>query len=377
MVRVAGLRAIGGLPTESVTEDFLLTLRLSENGWRTVYLNEPLTEGLAPEGLQEYIVQRGRWCLGMMEIVRKVYNPLGTHGLSLMQRLSVLDSFLFWTTTFPFRLLSLVGPLLYWYLGIIVVDAPLADVISYYLPYYIASLVALNWISGGLLIPILNDISQLLAAWPIMRAVALGLFTKGPHKFRVTAKGGDRTRTVMQWPIARPFALLFGLTVLGLTLPVFVDAGFTHTATAGDGIRIVLFWSVYNLTVLAVAMLACIERPRANRPLRSPIELALLSVNGREFRSWVLDLGVDQARVRGPYGLAGGEKGTIELGGVGNVAAAVSGIFADGYRLDLKPTEEQRAQLLRKIHAAHAAPGTTRGDLGIMIRGWMRSLNSQ
>ena len=70
MVRVGAVEAIGGFPTESVTEDFLLTLRLSENGWRTVYLNEPLTEGLAPEGLQEYIVQRGRWCLGMMQIVR-------------------------------------------------------------------------------------------------------------------------------------------------------------------------------------------------------------------------------------------------------------------------------------------------------------------
>lgn len=56
--RTHALMEIGGFPTESVTEDFLVTLRLDERGWRTVYLNEPLTEGLAPEGLQEYIVQR-------------------------------------------------------------------------------------------------------------------------------------------------------------------------------------------------------------------------------------------------------------------------------------------------------------------------------
>ncbi|MDF2689560.1 MAG: glycosyltransferase, partial [Microvirga sp.] len=128
MVRVSALREIGGLPTESVTEDFLLTIRLDSNGYRTVYLNEAQTEGRAPEGLHEYVVQRGRWCLGMMEIVRNVYNPFGSNGLRFMQRLSLVDSLLFWATTFPFRLIALITPLLYWYFGIIVVNASLTDI---------------------------------------------------------------------------------------------------------------------------------------------------------------------------------------------------------------------------------------------------------
>ena len=45
MMRWRALESIGGFPTDSVTEDFLITLRLQEQGWRTVYLNEPLTEG--------------------------------------------------------------------------------------------------------------------------------------------------------------------------------------------------------------------------------------------------------------------------------------------------------------------------------------------
>ena len=51
-----------------MTEDYLLTLRLRQIGYRTVYLNERLSLGLAPEGLREYIVQRSRWCLGFMQI---------------------------------------------------------------------------------------------------------------------------------------------------------------------------------------------------------------------------------------------------------------------------------------------------------------------
>ena len=63
VTRVEALTKLGGMPTDSVTEDYLLSLRLKEIGYTTAYLNEPLTFGLAPEGLKEYITQRSRWCL--------------------------------------------------------------------------------------------------------------------------------------------------------------------------------------------------------------------------------------------------------------------------------------------------------------------------
>jgi cellulose synthase (UDP-forming) len=377
MVRVSALREIGGLPTQSVTEDFLLTIRLDSHGYRTVYLNEALTEGLAPEGLHEYVVQRGRWCLGMMEIVRNVYNPIGANGLRFMQRLSLIDSLLFWTTTFPFRLIALIGPLLYWYVGIIVVNASLTDVVSYYLPYYAAVLITLNWISSGMIWPVLNDVSQLIAAWPITRAAAMGLLTKGPHKFRVTAKGGDRTKTIVQWPMMKPFAVLFGLTLLGLLLPLIFPDHFNHVAKAGDGIRIILFWTIYNLAVLAITMLLCVERPRVNRPQRENVELATLAVGSQRLPTWVLELGIDHARVRGLAGLTVGALGTIALADVGDVAIGIANETNDGYRLSLRPTPEQRDGILRKLHTADARPGTGRGDLPEMIRGWMRDLASR
>ena len=60
-----------------MTEDYLLTLRLKADGYRTVYLNERLSLGLAPEGLKEYITQRGRWCLGFVQICRGPLGPCG------------------------------------------------------------------------------------------------------------------------------------------------------------------------------------------------------------------------------------------------------------------------------------------------------------
>ena len=110
----------------------MLTLALQNGGWRTVYLNEALTEGLAPEGLKEYVTQRARWCLGLMQIARSSLGPLRRNGLRLRDRWSVLDSVFYWLTTFPFRLAAVIYPLLYWFFNITVVDARLPDVISYF-----------------------------------------------------------------------------------------------------------------------------------------------------------------------------------------------------------------------------------------------------
>jgi len=60
IIRFDALQSIGGFPTGSVTEDYLVSLRLREKGFRTVYLNEILSLGLAPEGLAEYTGQRSR-----------------------------------------------------------------------------------------------------------------------------------------------------------------------------------------------------------------------------------------------------------------------------------------------------------------------------
>lgn len=374
MVRSSAVVAIGGLPTESVTEDFLLTLRLAENGWRTVYLNEALTEGLAPEGLQEYIVQRGRWCLGMMQIVRNVYSPFGSHGLSFMHRLSVFDSLLYWNTTFSFRLAGLICPLLYWWGGVTVVNASLTDIVIYYCPYYIAVMATLNWLSKGLFIPVVNDVGQLVAAWPITRAAITGLLSKGPHKFSVTAKGGDRSRVVVQWPLMWPFLILFALTIGGLLVNLRSDFLFNHAGTAGDGMVVVMFWTIYNLFVLLVVIAACVERPRLDQPQRQAVQRVVVEAPGRDMRGWLISLGTHHARISGPVGFVPGQKASVRLPIIGSVAGSVTELTRDGFVMEITPTEEQRSLIIAKLHTSSETPGTDKGDIGLMIRELARAL---
>jgi cellulose synthase (UDP-forming) len=62
VTRRAALRAIGdALPTQSITEDMLLSLLMLRKGYITRYLCERLAFGLAPESLNAFFVQRKRW----------------------------------------------------------------------------------------------------------------------------------------------------------------------------------------------------------------------------------------------------------------------------------------------------------------------------
>lgn len=358
VMRWSALEAIGGFPTGSVTEDYLITLRLREEGYSTAYLNEPLTEGLAPEGLGEYITQRGRWCLGLMQIMRGPMGPFARNRLRFADRLGLVDSFLYWATTYPFRLACLVTPLAYWFLGVTVVNAPVAGVIEYFLPYLLTVLVALNWISGGLVVPILNDVGQVLGAKEITRAVALGLSKPRGHKFKVTAKGGDRDRVVVQWPLLKPLLGLFALTVAGLFFSPLTGVVFDRDA--GDGKWVILFWTFYNLAVLGVAMAVCVEPPRARDAARLRPERAEVHAEGAATAAWLMRLTPVDAWLRGGPLLRPGQGCAVEIEAVGRVPAEVARVEAGGFAVVLRPDAAQRAAVLAKLHTREGAAGTVR-----------------
>jgi cellulose synthase (UDP-forming) len=369
MMRWTALESIGGFPTDSVTEDFLITLRLQENGWRTVYLNEPLTEGLAPEGVGEYIVQRARWCLGLIQIVRGRSGPLTRNNLRPIDRLSLIDSFLFWSTTYLFRLACLVVPLLYWYTGITAVNAPVPGVLAYFGPFYIFSLMAMRWISGGAIMPILQDVSQVLGATEIVKAVWAGLIKPEGHAFKVTAKGGDRTKTVVQWPLISPLAWLFGLTLVGIFFQAATDIQFDRDA--GDGTWIVLFWTLYNLAVLGVAMAVCVEMPRDRTVPEIAPERTTLALGDSQFAGWLVRLTAEEAWIRGGPPVAEGDAGRIEIANVGAMPARVARIRPRGFALAIEPDAGQRRRIVAKLHTQAGKHGTLRLNIMGVVAGFV------
>ncbi|WP_165222314.1 glycosyltransferase family 2 protein [Affinirhizobium pseudoryzae] len=365
VTRFSALLAVGGLPTESVTEDFMLTLALQEKGYRTVYLNEALTEGLAPEGLKEYVTQRARWCLGLMQIARGRLGPLRRNGLRLRDRWSVIDSVLFWLTTFPFRIAAMVFPLLYWFFNVTVVDASVPEVIDYFGVYMVWVLFVLNFISGGLIIPIVNDVSQLLGAIPITRAAVSGLIRPHGHPFSVTAKGGDRTKVVIQWRLMRPFLILFALTIVGLLAGIVSDR-FAYN-DAGDGKVVILFWTIYNLVILFVTLVVCVEMPRVERHFADKPERTIIRADGKFRRVWMTDLTQTSARIRG-ITLRPGSEVRLIIRDVGDAEAFVLERTADGAVLSFELPQDQYEALLKRLYADGSVPSVGYTRLAAIVR---------
>ena len=128
--------------------------------------------------------------------------------------------------------------MLYWFFNVTVVNASVPDVLSYFGTYFLWVIMSLNILTRGLVVPVVNDVSQLQGAIPITRAAIVGLIKPKGHRFTVTAKGGDRSKITVQWRLMMPFLTLLVLTIVGLSLALTSDRFAYYDA--GDG-KIVIF----------------------------------------------------------------------------------------------------------------------------------------
>ena len=348
VIRFAGLMEIGGFPTDSVTEDYLVTLRLKERGYRTVYLNERLTLGLAPEGLKEYITQRSRWCLGFMQIVRGRSGPFSLQSkLTLIDRLSLVDAFMSWAGVYGTKMFGLVVPWLYLLFGIKAVDADLFELLKYFLPFYIWHAFTMTWISRGRSLAIMTDVSQYIAAPAVMKAVITGLVRPKGHKFKVTAKGGDRNQRFIEWPLLRLYGSALLITLLAMAYAFIINLRGESIAYGG----LALAWSLYNCVVLAIVCFICIEQPRRRKAERFERDEPILIHEGNDPRLVrMADISITGARFIDP---ASPPVGTVLKCNVygQNVSATVVRRTSDGFGVRFEETAATRIRVVRAFYA--------------------------
>ena len=347
LISFPGLMKIGGFPTDSVTEDYLLTLRLKEQGLRTVYLNEILSVGLAPEGLKEYIVQRSRWALGFMQICRGPSGPFRPgNGLSLMDRISLIETFIYWAITFNFRALAIMVPVLYLLFDIQAVHANVADAVSFFVPAFVAQVAVIVWLSRGRLLPIMSELSQLLCAGAIIKSVPIGLFKAQGHKFKVTAKGRDRSELSVQWPLLRSFLVLLALTVAGILFAFVID----DTRPLADSSFVAWGWSLYNIVLLLLACFVAIEAPDRRTAERFQIRrpCLLTSEHGTQwFTLW--DISVTGMRLIGDAPGAIGTRVHVRFQEL-DLDATIARVGGDNFGIKFLQSPEARRSLIQHIY---------------------------
>jgi cellulose synthase/poly-beta-1,6-N-acetylglucosamine synthase-like glycosyltransferase len=357
VLRFSQLQKMGGFPTDSVTEDYLVTLKMKQAGFRTVYLNERLSLGLAPEGLKEYITQRSRWALGFMQIFRGQLGPLRPgNGLTIVDRMSLIEAFLYWCGGYSFRLLGIIVPILYLLLDINAVQANVATTLSYYVPHFVASAIATGWMAQSRVMPIMTDVTQLLAASQILQAVAHGLIKPKGQKFKVTAKGGDRSQRMVQWPLLNMFLVYLGLTIAGVLWAFLLQDG----TKLRDSSALCLFWSWYNIVVLTIACLVCIEQPRYRSAERLATGDAVLVHGGMGASAHrLLDISLGGARLDGAYGGEEGDWVVVDFAGL-QLPATVLRCAPDEFALRFDDVGAARTELIKLVYSGRYSSSVPR-----------------
>ncbi len=309
--RVAALEQAGGMAVETVTEDMLTSFKLGEFGWRTIFLNERLSLGLAPEGLSEYISQRARWCLGTIQQIYTRWGFAGRGKVSLINRISCWDAVMYWSVSFLFRWFALAAPVIYWWFGISTFAATPGELLFYLAPSILAGMVFMATLAGNRVSPILTDVSQLLCSVAVLGSVAHALVKPFGHAFKVTAKGRSTDQVVIQWRVLAPFAVLAALTAGGMLL----NLGNWGNGRGGAGYVLNITWSLLNVVLLCTVVAACVELPRPRREERFSVdETAMLRLaDGEAMWCRVADMAVTGARIECDWPADAGDRAELVL----------------------------------------------------------------
>src|SRR5580704_16905261 len=219
VLRRTALDEIGGIATETVTEDAHTSLRMQMNGWNTAYINIPQAAGLATERLSGHVKQRIRWARGMIQIMR-TDNPLLCKGLKFSQRLCYFNAMSHFMYALP-RLIFLTAPLIYLLLSHTNVPGYWAAILAYAFPHLVLSNITNSRIQGQHRHSFWNEIYETVLSPYILLPTMMAMINPKLGKFNVTAKGGIVKRSFFDNRIAQPFLLMLGMNGLGVICAIF------------------------------------------------------------------------------------------------------------------------------------------------------------
>ncbi|HLM26021.1 MAG TPA: cellulose synthase catalytic subunit, partial [Thermoleophilaceae bacterium] len=97
LFRRAAFESVGGFPTNSLTEDYELSIHLHEKGWESAYLPDVLSRGLGPEDTAAYVSQQLRWARGCLSGLPRALRAKLPLGLKIQYLLSGLYFLSGWT----------------------------------------------------------------------------------------------------------------------------------------------------------------------------------------------------------------------------------------------------------------------------------------
>ncbi|SFV17515.1 cellulose synthase (UDP-forming) [Methylobacterium sp. 174MFSha1.1] len=276
LLRRQALDAVGGFSGITITEDCETALDLHGKGWTSAYVGQPLIAGLQPESLADFIVQRGRWCQGMIQILM-LKNPLTKRGLRPIQKLAYLSSMTFWFFPLP-RLIFMLAPLLHIFFDVKIFVSSVDEALAYTATYIVANLMIQNYLYGHVRWPFVSELYEYVQGVFLVRSIASVIASPRRPSFSVTAKGaglGHDHLSALAWPF---FAIFLALAAgCGMAAWRYLyEPGVTSL------MLVVGLWCGFNLVIAGVGLGVVAERRQDERSPSLPVGRPALAVFGSE-----------------------------------------------------------------------------------------------
>ncbi|WPF87266.1 glycosyltransferase [Cyanobacterium aponinum AL20118] len=268
IVRRSALNEVNGFYTDSVAEDYFTTILLLGKKYEVIYLTERLSAGLVPENIPALFRQRMRWAQGTMEGFFVSANPLTIKGLNFHQRIIYLTGVIHWFTSISILISLVIFPLCF-----IFKMPPLVtnvhDWLSYFLPLMVFQFTIFYRICDNSTAKIVADIYSLILAFPVSLAIIKTLVKPFSGGFKVTPKGICTDKAIFRWNLALPLIYAFISTLSSLIICIYllfnsesVNSLIVELRFAYSSLEIGIFWNLYYLILLTVAILAFVEKPQ-------------------------------------------------------------------------------------------------------------------
>jgi cellulose synthase (UDP-forming) len=258
VLRRKALEPLGGILADTITEDLHTSIELHAAGWKSVYLNEVLVTGLAPQDLKSFAAQRLRWAEGNLK-AGLFSNPVTLKGLSARQRISYIASLYHWTLGAP-KLVYYLAPA--WML--FTRTFPIAHFDRTFVGIYLAFLTSLilsyHIVSRGKGRLLMDELFNMVSFFTLLQAMKRVAFGRGkPSRFVVTSKRGSGARDF--GPVLPHLALL-AFSALAISWSV-MSLGFGITDDV-FGAGVAMFWTLYNGVLMGIVV-AIGTRPSEKR----------------------------------------------------------------------------------------------------------------
>lgn len=292
IVRRSALESIGGVATESITEDFLTSIKLNGRGWNIKYHNEALAFGIAPQSIHAFNLQRLRWAQGAMKILKSKYNPLIAPGLSIKQRLAHFSAIFTYFESYQ-KFIYLLIPVIYLFTGVMPLKLTTEyEFVIHWVPCFILLILTNKALGRGYFRFVAVEEYNILKMFTFIKA-SFSLLGSGHMTFKVTPKSvessiksKERHEIYLHGVILAVILLSVSFGMINLLRGTFLSYSSTLCTV------IAILWSAFNSYLLIIAMREVLRRIYYRHDYRFNINLSsrFVELTGLQLYATVNDI---------------------------------------------------------------------------------------